>query len=250
MLPIPFGNPHTYTHRPHSGVDFPQPRGTIFRASGPGRVASKGHGLRSGYTVWVQYDNGVRVGYVHMDAPTTLVNVGDRVVEGTPLGRIGSKGLNSTGPHLHAEVSGHATTAGFWKFFDRNRVVGSSVSGGTPTVTPEPEPPTASPEEDDMFSDEDRALLKETLTEIRNTKAGVWTGGVSNGKTFKYGVLPIVAHNQTLIAQQSARISALSAAVSALASSKGVDPAALLKVVEAGVKEAMRNVSFTADVDG
>lgn len=193
MLPIPFGNPHTYTHRPHSGVDFPQPRGTIFRASGPGRVASKGHGLRSGYTVWVQYDNGVRVGYVHMDAPTTLVNVGDRVVEGTPLGRIGSKGLNSTGPHLHAEVSGHATTAGFWKFFDRNRVVGSSTSGGTPTVTPEP-PPASPEEDDDMYTEADRNRDNDTnkkVTQIIDYLGANGGGGTKTPDTIGHKVTEI-----------------------------------------------------------
>lgn len=109
---------------------------------------------------------------------------------------------------------------------------------------------TGTTTEDDMFDEKDRAVLIEALTEIRNTKAGVWTGGTSNGKTFNYGILPIVAHNQTLIGQQSVQINALTAAVSTLAVAKGADPAAILKAVEAGVKEAMRDITFTTDVDG
>lgn len=130
LLPIPFGNPATYTDRPHSGVDFPQMRGTPFRASGPGVVSSIDYSPRAGHTVWVRYDNGPNVGYCHMDYRTSNVRVGQRVSEGTVLGLVGSLGLASTGPHLHVEVAGHATTAGFWKFFDRNRVVGQGSSAG------------------------------------------------------------------------------------------------------------------------
>ena len=128
LLPIPFGNPYTYAG--HSGVDFPQPRGTPFRASGPGVVSSIDYSPRAGHTVWVRYDNGPTVGYCHMDYRTSNVRVGQRVSEGTILGLVGSLGLASTGPHLHVEVAGHATTAGFWKFFDRNRVVGQGSSAG------------------------------------------------------------------------------------------------------------------------
>lgn len=128
MLPIPFGNPYTYAG--HSGVDFPQMRGTPFRASGPGVVSSIDYSPRAGHTVWVRYANGPNVGYCHMDYRTSNVRVGQRVSEGTILGLVGSLGLASTGPHLHVEVAGHATTAGFWKFFDRNRVVGQGSSAG------------------------------------------------------------------------------------------------------------------------
>ena len=128
LLPIPFGNPYTYAG--HSGVDFPQMRGTPFRASGPGAVSSIDYSPRAGHTVWVRYDNGPNVGYCHMDYRTSNVRVGQRVEEGAVLGLVGSLGLASTGPHLHVEVAGHETTAGFWKFFDRNRVVGQGSSAG------------------------------------------------------------------------------------------------------------------------
>lgn len=128
LLPVPFGNPYTYAG--HSGVDFPQMRGTPFRASGPGVVSSIDYSPRAGHTVWVRYDNGPNVGYCHMDYRTSNVRVGQRVEEGSTLGLVGSLGLASTGPHLHVEVAGHATTAGFWKFFDRNRVVGQGNPAG------------------------------------------------------------------------------------------------------------------------
>lgn len=130
-LPIPFSNPATYPG--HSGVDFAQPRGAVIRASGPGKVTTLSSNRRGGYYIWVQYDQGPRVGYHHMDSHAGCPKVGARVRKGDRLGFVGNTG-NSTGPHLHSEVSGHATTDGYWKFFDRNRVVGqSTTSGGNAT---------------------------------------------------------------------------------------------------------------------
>lgn len=129
-LPIPFGNPYTYPG--HSGIDFPQKRGTPFRASGPGRVTTRSKNLRGGYYVWVQYDAGPLVGYHHMDSHNGVPAVGTRVSEGALLGYVGSLGQYSTGPHLHSEVSGHRTTDGYWEFFDRNRVVGQATPASNP----------------------------------------------------------------------------------------------------------------------
>lgn len=130
-LPIPFNNPRTYAG--HSGVDYPQPRGTVFRASGPGTVKTRSFNSRGGYYIWVQYDNGPLVGYHHMDNHNGCPAVGARVNTGDRLGYVGNTG-NSTGPHLHSEVAGYATTAGYWQFFDPNNVVGGgSTAGGSPS---------------------------------------------------------------------------------------------------------------------
>ncbi len=152
MLPIPFGNPNTYAG--HSGVDYPVPRGSVIRASGPGTVVTRARNDAGGFYVFVKYDAlPYPVGYHHMDSHNGVPAVGTRVQEGSQLGFVGSLGARSTGPHLHSEVSGHRTTAGYWQFFDRNRVVGSgsgsSSGGGSPTLTP---PTTATPTswEDDM----------------------------------------------------------------------------------------------------
>lgn len=139
MLPIPFGNPQTYAG--HSGVDYPVARGTIFRASGHGYVRGVAYSPRGGYYMYVKYDGYPAVGYHHMDGPSPFVVKGTEVWEGSPLGHVGSKGTNSTGPHLHSEVEGYASTSGYWRFFNRNRVVGGSPAGGG-TVTPPPTPIT------------------------------------------------------------------------------------------------------------
>lgn len=150
-LPIPFGNPATYPG--HSGVDFGQPRGTIFRASGPGAVTTRAHNSRGGYYIWVRYDNGPHVGYHHMDSHVGCPPVGARVSEGTQLGYVGNSG-RSTGPHLHSEVEGHATTDGYWQFFDASRVVGSSSGGGAQPSSGGgvPVTPSQSKEDDTMYS--------------------------------------------------------------------------------------------------
>lgn len=143
-LPIPFKKWTTYPG--HGGIDFPQPRGTVIRASGPGVVYHRNKTLRGGYQIWVKYDSGVKVGHAHMDSFSGCPEVGTRVVEGTQLGRVGSKGLFSTGPHLHIEISGQATSAAVWKYFDPNRVVGQS-GGSTAAASKTPSTPTASKEQ-------------------------------------------------------------------------------------------------------
>lgn len=145
LLPMPFNNPDTYPG--HSGVDFGQSRGTLIPASGPGVVTVLGYNPRAGYTTWVRYDAfpGVEAGYCHQDrrdAPAP----GTRVVEGSWLGYVGSLGLNSTGPHLHLEMSPGGTYESVWRYFDPNRVVGDVPTNPTPIATLEDDMP------DSMFA--------------------------------------------------------------------------------------------------
>lgn len=144
LLPMPFGNPATYPG--HSGVDYAQRRGTVIRASGPGTVKTLGRNARGGFYIWVQYDAGPLVGYHHMDSHNGCPPEGSRVDIADQLGYVGNTG-NSTGPHLHSEVSGHATTAGYWQFFDPSHVVGSSPASGAGSTT---HTPITESQEDEM----------------------------------------------------------------------------------------------------
>lgn len=135
-LPIPFNNPATY--KGHSGVDYPQPRGTIFPSSGSGVVTALGYNARGGNYIWVKYDNGPEVGYHHMDSHNGCPRVGERIGYGDRLGYVGNTG-NSTGPHLHSEVAGFATTSGYWQFFDASNVVVRGGNGSAPLVEKETE---------------------------------------------------------------------------------------------------------------
>lgn len=144
LLPIPFDNPDTYPG--HTGVDFGQSGGTPFRASGPGVVTVRGYSPRSGYTIWVRYDVGCEVGYVHMNSHRDCPAPGTRVVEGSFLGYVGGLGSNSTGYHLHVEVEGYSSTAGFWRWFTPNRVVGRGIPSKDTAASP-----AQQSEEDDML---------------------------------------------------------------------------------------------------
>lgn len=152
-LPIPFGNPATY--KGHSGVDYPGHAGEVIRASGPGSVVSRGRNDRGGFYVWIQYDNGPLVGYHHMNSHLGVPSLRDRVDIGSQLGFVGWSGRvvppGRAGVHLHSEVSGHATTAGYWKFFDPNRVVGSGSSAGGGEVPPAPPTPSPVTNGDEMY---------------------------------------------------------------------------------------------------
>ena len=138
MLPMPFPGPTTYPG--HSGVDFPQDRGTPIRASGPGRVGLRRTTPNGGNMVWIDYDGpGVGVGYAHMDSWDRVPPVGARVSEGDVIGLVGSSG-RATGPHLHIEIADRPGEASVWQVFDRTRVVGQAPAGGGMIAPPFPLP--------------------------------------------------------------------------------------------------------------
>lgn len=121
-LPIPFNNPDTYPG--HSGVDFGKPTGTPIPASADGYIYSRGYNNRAGHYAWVRWDgetpDTLYAHFVNGNGPGR----GERISYGSTIGFVGSTG-NSTGPHVHVEVEGYATTDGFWQWFDPNNVVGS-----------------------------------------------------------------------------------------------------------------------------
>ena len=184
MLSIPFDNPMTYAG--HSGVDFPQPQGTPFRASADGVVTWLGHNAAGGYFIWVKYDGvGPKVGYHHMPSHAGCPREGARFKAGDRLGYVGTTG-RSTGPHLHSEVEEHRTTAGYWKFFDRNRVVG----GGNFAGQGDDDMPLSSEDVKRVAAETVRQMSAATLGQrikviydsIRFGKKGVRTHGELTGK--------------------------------------------------------------------
>lgn len=246
-LPIPFANPNTYAG--HSGVDYPQPTGTPFRASGAGVVVSRAKNTRGGYYVWVKYDAGPTVGYHHMNSHRDVPSVGTRVSEGTLLGYVGSLGQYSTGPHLHSEVAGHATTDGYWQYFDRNRVVGQTTGGGSAAGKEEDDVtaddvwkyPVRRPE-GNVFAIQELADAKTAAEDVRDELAPILRGGK------RVQMRQDLVDTGTLVRQVLAEQKATAAALQALATAQGADPLAIQEIVREAVKTAMRDVSFTADV--
>ncbi len=91
----------------HSGLDIPEPMGTIVKSAAPGYVAWTRTGVSYGNYVMVIHTDGVATLYAHLSKIS--VKADDFVARGEEIGRSGGKpgtrgaGL-STGPHLHFEV--------------------------------------------------------------------------------------------------------------------------------------------------
>ena len=86
----------------HRGVDFAAPLGTPIFASLAGTVIRTEYHDSWGNYVAIEHDNGLTTLYAHNNQ--NLVNVGQQVIQGEIIASMGSTG-NSTGPHLHFEVS-------------------------------------------------------------------------------------------------------------------------------------------------
>ncbi|WP_430610363.1 peptidoglycan DD-metalloendopeptidase family protein [Enterococcus sp. DIV0876] len=86
----------------HRGVDFAAPLGTPIYASQAGTVIRAESHYSWGNYVAILHDNGLTTLYAHNNQ--NLVKVGQRVAQGEVIASMGSTG-NSTGPHLHFEVS-------------------------------------------------------------------------------------------------------------------------------------------------
>ena len=86
----------------HSGVDFATKAGARIASVCDGRVVRSGFMGAAGNAAIVRTADGFSVLYGHMSA--NFVRRGDVIHAGDPIGRIGSTG-NSTGPHLHLQVT-------------------------------------------------------------------------------------------------------------------------------------------------
>ena len=88
--------------RMHKGVDWACPVGTTVRASSAGTVIQASYSGGYGNNVVISHPDGRMTRYAHNSK--LLVQVGQHVNQGDVLGITGSTG-NSTGPHLHFEVT-------------------------------------------------------------------------------------------------------------------------------------------------
>ncbi len=85
----------------HEGVDLGAMTGTPVMATGDGQVVWASWRDRYGLMVEIEHGMGLHTRYAHLSK--ILVNVGQRISRGAPLGLVGETG-RTTGPHLHYEV--------------------------------------------------------------------------------------------------------------------------------------------------
>ncbi len=87
--------------RPHEGLDITAPHGTPIVAAAKGRVKTVVSNSEYGLMIEVDHGFGLVTRYAH--ASRADVRVGQEVMRGDTIGRVGSSGL-AVGPHLHYEV--------------------------------------------------------------------------------------------------------------------------------------------------
>jgi murein DD-endopeptidase MepM/ murein hydrolase activator NlpD len=85
----------------HTGLDFRVKSGTAVVAAANGTVVSSGWGGAYGNRIEVDHGNGYITTYSHL---SKIVIKDGKVAAGQEIGKSGSSG-NTTGPHLHFEVT-------------------------------------------------------------------------------------------------------------------------------------------------
>jgi hypothetical protein len=106
-----YGNrtsPFTGRRQFHAGLDIAADFGTTVVAPARGRVRYSGMKGPFGRLIELDHGYGIRSHYAHLSK--SLVNKGQTVERGTPIGEVGSTG-RSTGPHLHYGVEVEGRTA-------------------------------------------------------------------------------------------------------------------------------------------
>lgn len=117
----------------HNGEDFPTPVGTPIVAPMGGKVVESFSNGRGGNQVIVEMDNGVKVGFAHLDS--RAVQKGQRVEAGAQLGLSGNTG-RSTGPHVHMTVTEGGRKVSPSEYFSKNPTAQAGAASG-PAVPPE-----------------------------------------------------------------------------------------------------------------
>ena len=102
--------------RLHAGIDLATPCGRPVYAARSGRVSYSGWLGTSGNFIRVTHEDGYTTGYAHLQSGSLYVRIGESVVTGQLIGRIGNTG-GSTGCHLHLETRQNMVAQDPYPFF-------------------------------------------------------------------------------------------------------------------------------------
>lgn len=102
--------------RMHNGIDLATPCGRPVYAARGGRVSYSGWLGTSGNFIRLTHEDGYTTGYAHLQNGSLYVRLGESVVTGQLIGRIGSTG-GSTGCHLHLETRQNMVAQDPYPFF-------------------------------------------------------------------------------------------------------------------------------------
>lgn len=102
--------------RLHAGIDLATPCGRPVYAARSGRVSYSGWLGTSGNFIRITHEDGYTTGYAHLQSGTLYVRLGESVVTGQLIARIGNTG-GSTGCHLHLETRQNMVAQDPYPFF-------------------------------------------------------------------------------------------------------------------------------------
>ena len=102
--------------RLHAGIDLATACGRPVYAARSGRVSYSGWLGTSGNFIRITHEDGYTTGYAHLQSGTLYVRLGESVVTGQLIARIGNTG-GSTGCHLHLETRQNMVAQDPYPFF-------------------------------------------------------------------------------------------------------------------------------------
>ncbi len=102
--------------RLHAGIDLATPCGRPVYAARSGRVSYSGWLGTSGNFIRVTHEDGYTTGYAHLQSGSLYVRLGESVITGQLIARIGNTG-GSTGCHLHLETRRNMVAQDPYPFF-------------------------------------------------------------------------------------------------------------------------------------
>lgn len=104
------------TARLHAGIDIATPCGRPVYAARSGRVSYSGWLGTFGNFIRVTHEDGYTTGYAHLQSGSLYVRLGESVVTGQLIARIGNTG-GSTGCHVHLETRQNMVAQDPYPFF-------------------------------------------------------------------------------------------------------------------------------------